>query len=113
MVDVVSGADVSAADAGAGRRSSIADMRAAMVPKCCCNSRITKVRVSGAALEDDPDTTDEDGSLCEVVLGRDGDGTADEIGGGAELDGAVDELDMGSVVATDTRLSQLGVLRRL
>jgi hypothetical protein len=84
-----------------------------MVPKCRCNPRIAAFRVSSSALEDDSDTADEDGSVCEVVLGRDGDDAADEIGSGAELDGAVDELDMGSVVATDTRLSQLGVLRRL
>jgi hypothetical protein len=78
--------------------SPVGDRRAAVVPNCCCNLRIAAVRVLGGAPDDDPDAANGDGSVWDVVFGRDGNGTTNEFGGGMELDGAVAELDMGAVL---------------
>jgi hypothetical protein len=88
------------------------DSRAAMEPSCHYNPRRVAVRVSGGVPDDNADATVDGRNYCDVVIGRDDDGTTEEFGSSGELDGVAEEVDMGLVEEADTRMLELGLLRR-
>jgi hypothetical protein len=98
---------------GRGRRSSIEERRAAILPNWRCSPWIAAVRVSGGGSDDEVATVEDNGIEAWVIDVEEApdDGLGGELGG-TVADGAAEELAMGSDKATGTRLLALADLRR-
>jgi hypothetical protein len=95
---------------GRGRRSSMDESLAAMVPNCLCSPRSAAVRVSVWDPDEELEATD---VVDGVVMRDEGCGSGFGSGfGGTVVDGAAEVLAMGSDEATDTKLVGLVGLRR-
>jgi hypothetical protein len=96
-----------------GKRSSMEDRRATMLPNCLCNPAIAAMRVSGGAPDEVLVTVEVAG--CMVISGGIVDAADEDCGGWlgvTVLDGAVEVLAMGLVKVTYTKLLVLDNLRR-
>jgi hypothetical protein len=96
-----------------GKRSSMEDKRAAMLPNCLCNPAIAAMRVSGGAPDEVLVTVEVAG--CMVISGGIVDAADEDCGGWlgvTVLDGAVEVLAMGLVKVTYTKLLVLDNLCR-